>query len=109
MTFEEYAGAAANTALYPNRGANLVYPTLGLVGESGEVAEKVKKIIRDHEGHLTQSLRQELIKECGDVLWYLAAIAHELNTSLDEMAQVNLAKLASRNERNMIKGSGDNR
>ena len=81
----------------------IIYPTLGLCGESGEVAEKVKKHLRDGAS------LDELKKELGDVLWYLASIASDLNISLNDIALTNVEKLQSRMERGKISGSGDNR
>lgn len=109
MNFEEYQRKSRETALYPNAGKNFVYPTLGLAGEAGEVADKLKKTIRDDDGVLTEEKRREVGKELGDVLWYAAQIASELDLSLDEVAQQNLDKLFSRKERGVISGSGDNR
>lgn len=109
MTFEEYQKLAQKTAVYPNQGSNFVYTTLGLVGEAGEVAEKIKKVLRDDGGVINEAKKQELAKELGDVLWYLAGLAAELGISLEEIAQMNLSKLASRQERGKISGSGDNR
>jgi NTP pyrophosphatase (non-canonical NTP hydrolase) len=82
---------------------------LGINGEAGEVAEKVKKIIRDKDGKMTDQDRQELSKEIGDVLWYLAVFAHDLGFSLDGIAQANLDKLQSRKARGVLDGAGDNR
>ena len=109
MKFEEYQKKSRETAIYPNKGNNFIYPVLGLVGESGEVAEKVKKILRDNQGIIEEEKRQEIKKELGDVLWYVAQIATELNLSLDEIADFNLEKLTSRKKRNKLHGSGDNR
>ncbi|MDD3679861.1 MAG: nucleoside triphosphate pyrophosphohydrolase family protein [Candidatus Shapirobacteria bacterium] len=109
MDFNDYQRRASRTAIYPDRGRSLVYPTLGLVGEAGEVAEKVKKVIRDNNGVVSQKIRREINKELGDVLWYLANLACELNLSLEEVAKVNLAKLASRQKRNRLHGDGDDR
>jgi len=92
-----------------NIGDKFVYPTLGLVGESGEIAEKVKKIFRDNDGVLDGPRREELKKELGDVLWYLAQLSTELDLSLDEIAELNIEKLQSRLKRNKISGDGDNR
>lgn len=100
---------ASKTAIYPNRGDNITYPALGLCGESGEVAEHVKKIIRDDNGQLTKERRHAMIFELGDILWYLSQIAFELDTTLEAIANYNLAKLASRAERDKLQGSGDNR
>jgi NTP pyrophosphatase (non-canonical NTP hydrolase) len=82
---------------------------LGLVGEAGEVADKLKKVIRDHGGVLTDPVRDAVAKELGDVLWYLSVLAYELDYDLNTIAQGNLDKLASRQERGVISGSGDNR
>ncbi|GMX58457.1 MAG: nucleoside triphosphate pyrophosphohydrolase family protein [Candidatus Microsyncoccus archaeolyticus] len=109
MTFKEYQEEARKTAIYPNLGSNFIYPTLGLVGEAGEVAEKIKKVIRDSEGVVSEEKKQELTKELGDVLWYIANLSFELNLSMEEVALKNLEKLKSRQERNELHGSGDNR
>ena len=105
----EYQTAALRTAIYPNRGQNYIYPTLGLVGEAGEVAEKVKKIIRDGDGVLTDPIRDDIAKELGDIAWYLAVLAFELDYTLEEVMQLNLDKLRSRLERGTLTGSGDDR
>tara|TARA_R110000796_G_scaffold159291_1_gene276065 strand:+ start:9184 stop:9528 length:345 start_codon:yes stop_codon:yes gene_type:complete len=107
--FDLYQDAAEATAIYPNKGDNLYYPALGLAGEAGEVCEKIKKIMRDQNGHLTEDNAQELSKELGDVLWYLASIATEINMSLSCIAENNMAKLQDRLDRGVLKGSGDNR
>jgi NTP pyrophosphatase (non-canonical NTP hydrolase) len=109
MTFEEYQKLSRKTAIYPNKDNNFVYPTLGLSGESGEVAEKIKKILRDNNGVVDDSKKQELAKELGDVLWYVSQLTTELGLSLDEIASLNIEKLYSRFYRNKISGEGDNR
>jgi len=109
MDLNEYQKEARNTALYPGMGESMIYPTLGLCGESGEVAEKVKKILRDNDGVVTPEKRKELIKELGDVLWYISNCASELNVTLEEVAAINISKLKKRWFENKIKGSGDNR
>ncbi len=109
MTFEEYEKLAARTAIYPERGKNLIYPVLGLTGESGEVAEKVKKLIRDRNYKIDTQFKEDIKKELGDVLWYIAAICYELGLSMEDVAKTNIEKLASRKERNMIHGEGDTR
>lgn len=96
MKFEEYQAEASQTALYPRRMENLEYPTLGLAGEAGEVANIVKKIQRDNEGVLTDEVRDKLRDELGDVLWYISACADELGLTLDEIAAFNVDKLAKR-------------
>jgi NTP pyrophosphatase (non-canonical NTP hydrolase) len=87
----------------------IVYPTLGLTNEAGELAGKVKKIFRDKGGVISAEDRDALKHELGDVLWYLTQIATELDLTLEEVAETNIEKLFSRLERNQIKGSGDNR
>lgn len=110
MQFNEYQKKASETAGYPEPGGMaFIYPTLGLAGEAGEVAEKIKKVIRDEGGIISSEKRAEIQKELGDVLWYVSEIARQLELSLDDIATVNIAKLASRKERGVISGSGDNR
>ena len=108
MTLNEYQEGARRTAIYPNN-QRIIYPTLGLTGESGEVADKVKKVIRDNDQEFTAERRREIALELGDVLWYAASLAHDLGYTLDEVAQMNLDKLASRMNRGKIHGSGDER
>jgi NTP pyrophosphatase (non-canonical NTP hydrolase) len=109
MTFKEYQEEARKTAIYPNLGSNFIYPTLGLAGEAGEVAEKIKKVLRDNNGLVSEEKKQELTKELGDVLWYIANLSAELGLSMEDVALKNLEKLKSRQERNELHGSGDNR
>ncbi|GIU68429.1 MAG: hypothetical protein KatS3mg001_279 [Candidatus Pacearchaeota archaeon] len=109
MDFKEYQKKAWETAIYPNKGKNFIYPALGLGGESGEVLEKIKKILRDEKSLLTEEKKEELLNEMGDVLWYLAALSTELNLNLDDIAKKNLEKLKSRKERGKLHGSGDKR
>ena len=99
MKFEEYQTAARQTALYPNRLSNLEYPTLGLAGEAGEVANLVKKIQRDFGGETTDEMRAKLKDELGDVLWYISACADELGLTLEQIAQFNVEKLAARHRK----------
>ena len=99
MDFQEYQKRSRKTALYPNKDNNFIYPTLGLVGEAGEVAEKIKKLIRDRGGIIDDGFRESVQKELGDVLWYLSQLATELGLNLDEIAQKNIEKLYSRLER----------
>ena len=112
MTFDEYQSAARRTALYPDE-TRLLYPVLKLAGEAGEVAEKVGKWMRD-EGWLpgmevSSMQRDALVKELGDVLWYVANVAADLEVSLEDVAATNIEKLADRTARGAIKGSGDER
>lgn len=111
MEFTQYQTEAMKTAIYPDKGhfGGLVYATLGLANEAGEVAGKLKKILRDSGGVLTNEKRAELAAELGDVLWYCAAVSDELGHSLGYIAKQNLAKLYDRAERGVIGGSGDNR
>ena len=109
MDLNDYQNKARSTAIYPNIGDNAIYPTLGLVGEAGEVAEKMKKVIRDNNGVLTETKKMEVAKELGDVLWYIANLSSELGFDLATIAQMNIDKLNSRKERNVLTGSGDNR
>jgi len=99
MNFEEYQSEASQTALYPRRLNNLEYPTLGLAGEAGEVANIVKKIQRDFGGEITDETRTKLKDELGDVLWYISACADELGLTLAEIAGYNVDKLAKRHGR----------
>jgi len=109
MNFKDYQKKVMETAIYPHQGDNLSYPALGLTGEAGEVADKIKKLIRDDGGVLTDKRRVEMIKKLGDVLWYLAAMAMELGVSLEEVAKTNVEKLADRKKRGVLTGEGDNR
>lgn len=105
-TFSVYQQKARETAIYPEDMA-VIYPALGMCGESGEAADIVKKSIRD--GDLTDEQKARLKKELGDVLWYVANLASDMGWGLDTIARENLAKLASRKERGVLNGSGDNR
>ena len=109
MDFHSYQERSRTTARYPDAGRNPIYPTLGLCGEAGEVAEKVKKVLRDGGGAFSEAVRDDLLLELGDVLWDVAQLATELDLSLDTIAETNLAKLASRAARNVIGGDGDRR
>jgi len=109
MDFDNYQIEARRTAIYPNKDNNFVYPTLGLVGESGEVAEKIKKILRDKNGSFDYESKLALKKELGDVLWYLSNLCDELGYSLSDVAKENLKKLNLRLNSGKISGSGDDR
>lgn len=108
MDLSEYQRLSRRTAAYP-REAWLAYPALGLAGEAGEVAEHVKKSIRDDGGAVLPERRTAMAKELGDVLWYLAQLATELDLDLDDVARMNLDKLLSRQQRGVLAGSGDDR
>lgn len=110
MNFNEYQKKALSTVLTTDDNfKDLLHWVLGINGESGEIAEKVKKIIRDKNGKVSPEDKKELAKEIGDVLWYLAVFAEDLGVSLDDIAQQNLDKLQSRKQRGVLGGSGDNR
>ena len=104
----DYQRRSRVTAEYP-REAWLAYPALGLAGEAGEVAEHAKKAIRDDRGEISDERRAAMAKELGDVLWYVAQLATELDLDLDDVAQANLDKLLSRQRRGVLSGSGDDR
>src|SRR5690606_14537405 len=112
VNLNEYQDLTDETAIYPEAGEGsitaLAYVGLGL-GEVGELQGKIKKILRDDNGVLTPSRRKELIDELGDVLWYVARLARELDVSLNSVANGNAVKLASRRDRGVLGGSGDNR
>jgi NTP pyrophosphatase (non-canonical NTP hydrolase) len=109
LDFSEYQSLSRRTATYPRAGEDMTYPALGLCGEAGEVAEKVKKTLRDDGGVLSEERRAALSRELGDVLWYLSQLATEAELDLDEIAADNLEKLLSRQERGVLRGSGDDR
>lgn len=109
MKFDEYQKKSRKTAGYPSIGHPVVYPTLGLAGEASEVANKVKKIFRDDNGNFTPERIEQIKKELGDVLWYIAQVATELELSMDDIATLNIERLYSRLERGTIKGDGDDR
>ena len=109
--YERYDDFTAETSQYPGKGdlQGLLYVALGLAGEAGEFANKVKKILRDHNGQVTEDVRDKLVGELGDVLWYVSRAAQELGTSLFYVKHHNVEKLRSRRERNTISGTGDDR
>lgn len=109
MEFKEYQKLARETAIYSGAGSNFVYPALGLCGETGEVAEKIKRIVRDNDNLVNDERRADSEKELGDVLWYVANLAVELGLDMDDIARKNIAKLKSRQERDVLHGFGDNR
>ena len=109
MDFNEYQNKSRLTAQFPSIGHSVIYPTLGLVNEAGEVAGKIKKVFRDKGGEINEETKSALKAELGDVLWYLAQVATELDLSFDEIAEYNIDKLMDRLERGKIKGDGDNR
>lgn len=111
-TMNEYQADAAQTMIYKWK---VIYPALGLANEAGEVAGKIKKLIRDDnvsfdgKVDLSDKQRADIAAELGDVLWYIAALARDLNIPLNDIANINIEKLMSRKERGVLGGSGDNR
>ncbi len=109
MELNHYQRESRKTALYPDVGRNAIYPTLGLVGEAGEVADKVKKILRDKQGVFDSESKDSIKMELGDVLWYVSQLSSELGYELEDVAKSNMEKLNSRMIRGKIQGSGDKR
>lgn len=114
MDFNEYQKQAKSTDVFDKKPTTLNEPAfvaklLGLNGETGEVSEKFKKIIRDKNGIISEEDKIEIKKELGDVLWYIALISDYMDISLEDVAKTNIEKLASRKNRNQLHGSGDNR
>lgn len=109
MTLDEYQQGAIKTARSKTAKNELFHLLLGLVGEAGEISEKMKKIVRDQESDESKIDVADLKKELGDVLWYVAVLADYFDLSLSDIAGTNLQKLASRQERGVLNGSGDNR
>jgi NTP pyrophosphatase (non-canonical NTP hydrolase) len=108
MDLNDYQQAARRTAIYPDH-HRVLYPALGLASEAGEVAGKIKKVLRDQDGDFGRAPSETIRDELGDVLWYVAALAGDLGLSLEDVATANLAKLASRHERGRLSGGGDRR
>ena len=116
MNFNEYQTRAIVTDSYENSGKNIsvtelafLNKVLGLVGESGEVAEKIKKVLRNQDGKMSEDDKEEIIKELGDILWYMAVLSSYLGYDFETVAKNNLDKLADRAKRGVIKSKGDNR
>ncbi|MDO8517989.1 MAG: nucleoside triphosphate pyrophosphohydrolase family protein [bacterium] len=109
MEFDEYQKLAAKTAFYnlPGIHYKLMYLSMGLAGEAGEAVDKVKHVVRNQDGNITEEKRELLKKEIGDVLWYASQLALALGLSFDDIAQHNIAKLADRAARGVIQGEGD--
>lgn len=108
ISFEEYQSRTSSTAMYPEELA-LPYLALGVASEGGEVAGKVKKIIRDKAGAVDEEAKDQLVAELGDVLWYVAQMSNHLGVDMSEIAEANLTKLSKRKANNTIQGEGDNR
>lgn len=109
MEFSEYQKQSRKTAIYPKTNPSFIYPAFGLAGETGEVLEKLKKLIRDKNGILDQETKEQLEKEIGDVLWYISNLCSELELDLNKVAEENLKKLFDRQQRDKLRGSGDHR
>ena len=103
MDLNAYQKAAERTAIYASKHA-ILYPALGLAGEAGEVANKVKKMMRDNEFD-----KEGVTQELGDCMWYIAAMCNDLNVSMADLALANLEKLLDRKSRGTLKGNGDKR
>lgn len=108
MTLNEYQEKALSTAIYSDN-YKIIYPTLGLTGEAGEVSDKVKKVLRDKDGNFDKETNKQIALELGDVMWYCATLANDLGYTLDDICQMNYDKLQSRKNRDAIHGNGDNR
>lgn len=116
MDINEYQKKAHETADYPSgtigkdkHAVDYIYPAFGLSEEAGEVAGKFAKAVRDNGGVIDEARKTEIVKELGDVCWFLAELCTVLNVDLSFVMQKNLDKLASRKARGVIHGSGDNR
>ena len=117
MKFDEYQEAVSKFDTFEKPGdvlenlgqAAVMAKLLGLAGESGEVLDKFKKVLRDKEGRLSEEDREEIVKELGDVTWYVASIARYLGVPFSEVAEGNVEKLTSRLKRGVLHGEGDNR
>lgn len=107
--FDEYQKFCKSTAVYPKIGKSFVYPLIGLQGEVGEVSEKIKKMFRDDKGKLTNEKKVEIVKELGDVVWYISQLATEFDVKFSDVIKQNIDKLSSRQTRGKLHGSGDNR
>ena len=109
MNFNDYQTRSRKTAGYPPIGHPVIYPTLGLVNEAGEVAGKIKRIHRDDNDVLTEDRRRQILIECGDVYWYLNRLVAKLDSTMYVVRGMNIDKLRDRAARNVLKGEGDNR
>lgn len=109
MNMNDYQQAALRTAAPRDKHNELFHLLLGLLGETGEIAEKAKKIVRDKGSDFSQWDTEDIQKELGDTLWYVAVIASYFDLALEDVALLNITKLADRQKRGMIGGSGDNR
>lgn len=108
MTFDQYQQAARQTAIYPNDNT-ISYLALALCGEAGELADKVKKVLRDHAGQFTEADYRAIALEAGDCIWYIANLAEVIGFDLSEIARMNIDKITRRKANGTLHGSGDNR
>ena len=108
LDFKEYEKVAMSTKVGWNNN-EILYPLIGMCGETGEVADKIKKVLRDKNGDFSEDDRIEILKEIGDTLWYMTALCHDLGYSLEDAANINLSKIVKRRAENTIHGEGDNR
>lgn len=109
MKLNDYQVLAGEFAIYPIIGEEYIYPLIGLTGEVGELAEKIKKLHRDNNGVMTPEIRAGIKKELGDIGWYFQELCTRFHFTMEEVCQDNLIKLSSRKERNVLNGEGDNR
>lgn len=109
MTFNEYQESASKTAVYPNIGNNPIYPAFGVAGETGEIMERIKIVLRNHDGVFSEESVEGIKGDIGDVLWYLSQLSKELGISFDDAAQHNIDKLKSRQKRGVLKTEGVNK
>ena len=110
MDFTDYQNKAHSMSINTEiNGDTRLYPILGLCGETGEVAEKLKKLYRDRDGKVDDQFEEALVKEMGDILWYVAELCTQFNLDMNAVAEMNIEKLFSRKERGKIQGDGDNR
>lgn len=109
MNINDYQEAAVKTAIYNREKYSIMYPSMGLAGECGEILNKVKKVYRDNDGQFSEETKRVIASEIGDSLWYIATLADDLGFDLESIAAANIAKLNSRKERGVISGSGDER
>lgn len=107
--FDEYQKMTRKTAVYPHKGKNFIFPAIGLFGESGEIANKIKKVVRDDSNKITNERKEEIAGEVGDMLWYTAQLLTELKINFSDVVNHNLVKISKRVKENKIHGSGDNR
>ena len=109
MHFNKYQKFVKDNSFYPGKGHNFIYPALGIAGEGGEVCDKIKKILRDEKGKMSNDSKKFIKKELGDVLFYLVAEANELGLDFQDVVDSNIEKIIGRRKRRTLRGSGDER